>query len=199
MTSAGKRIGLFGGAFDPVHTGHVHVADSFLHSHVIDELLILPTPDPPHKNLGASTSFEHRFEMLQLAFRQKERVEVSTIEKNLPSPSYTLQTIEQLQNENPQNIYFLCIGEDNLASFHRWHRYRDILDKVTLLVVSRPGSDARTQDPEILEKTIVVDHDEVEVSSTKIRSKGQPGKIITDIPDEVADYINKHNLYRHEA
>ena len=195
MTGPGLRIGLFGGAFDPVHVGHLRVAESFLNSHLIDELHLLPTAYPPHKKNQKSTSFHHRFRMLQIAFSGYDNVVISDIENRLPKPSYTLQTIEFLQGQHPENLYFLCIGEDNLATFHKWHKYETILQKVTLLVASRPGTDSSSQSKEILERVIFIDHPEIEVSSTDIRNQKHLRKSGQSLPESIIAYIQRHNLY----
>lgn len=195
MIETGLRIGIFGGAFDPVHLGHVRVAESFLGSNLIDRLLILPTPVPPHKEAENQSAFEHRFEMLKLAFESYNRVIISDLEAHLPKPSYTLQTIEHLQGENPENTYFLCIGEDNLESFHKWWKYQDILKKVTIIVARRPEAQSSVQKPEILERAIFVEHNEMEISSTEIREGVRENNLIKYVPVPVADYIRSHNLY----
>lgn len=195
MTGTGLRIGLFGGAFDPVHVGHLRVAESFLKSHLIDELHLLPTPYPPHKKNKKSTSFHHRCRMLQIAFSGYENVVINEIENRLPKPSYTLQTIEYLQEQHPENLFYLCIGEDNLASFHKWHKYETILQKVTLLVAARPESDSTSQRKEILERAIFIDHSEIEISSTEIRNRKKLRETNRAVPENIIDYIQRHNLY----
>lgn len=195
MTKPGLRIGLFGGAFDPVHIGHLRVAESFLKSHLIDELHLLPTAYPPHKKNKKSTPYHHRCRMLQIAFSGCENVVINEIENRLPKPSYTLQTLEYLQGRHPENLYFLCIGEDNLASFHKWHKYETIIQKVTLLVAARPDSDSSTQHQEILERAIFIDHSEIEISSTDIRNDEKLQMSDQAVPDSIIDYIQRHNLY----
>lgn len=195
MTESGMRIGIFGGAFDPVHCGHIRVAESFLASNLLDRLLILPTPVSPHKETENQSSFEHRVEMLNLAFKNCEKVIISDLEAHLPKPSYTLQTIEHLQDENPENTYFLCVGEDNLESFHKWWKYEDILEKVTLIVARRPEARSSEQKSEILEQAIFVDHDEIEISSTEIRDGVRTDNLSKYVPVPVADYIWSNNLY----
>ena len=197
MTPEGLRIGIFGGAFDPVHLGHKKIADSFLGSNIIDKLLILPTPASPHKESESQTEFSHRHEMLKLAFREYDRIDVSDLESHLPTPSYTLRTIEHLQEKNPLDTFFLCIGEDSLASFHTWWHYRDILSKVPLVVANRPGVDCSGISRDILERAIFVEHDQVDVSSTEIRKKARTGDgtLKALVPEAVAMYILKHNLY----
>lgn len=188
-----KRVGIFGGSFDPVHTGHVEAVNSFLDSGLIDEVWILLTPTPPHKTDQKQAGFSHRLKMLQLVFSDHDNVQISDLEKDLPTPSYTLQTIRHLKEEYPENLFFLCIGEDSLESFHKWYKYNEILDECTLLVVNRPGFDHSRVDSKILENTIFVDHQPLDISSTQIR-EGE-GKNYS-IPDAVRSYIQDHNLYQ---
>jgi len=197
VTSAGNRTGIFGGAFDPVHLGHLKIAESFLSSNLIDNLLVLPTHESPHKETDDQTGFSHRYEMLKLAFQGHRNVIVSDLETRLPSPSYTLRTIEYLQKTSPEQIYFLCIGEDSLSSFHKWWRYGEILRRVPLIVASRPGVDSSCVSDSVLESAIFVDHTEVDVSSTEIRKKAREcdSLLNTLVPENVAQYIFRHHLY----
>jgi len=190
------RIGIFGGAFDPVHNGHVQIADSFLASNIIDKLLVLPTPASPHKETSDQISFSHRYDMLKLAFQNNNHIVVSDLETKLPRPSYTLRTIEHLQEKNPESIYYLCIGEDSLTSFHEWWKYDDILIRVPLVVASRPDADSSGLSQSILNRTLFVDHSEVNISSTQIRNIAREGdsRLKDLVPDSVAQYIIRYNL-----
>jgi nicotinate-nucleotide adenylyltransferase len=189
-----KRIGLFGGSFDPVHNGHIEAVNSFLESGLIDEIWILLTPAPPHKPDQKKTDFEHRYNMLKLAFQESDNIKISNLEKDLPKPSYTLQTILHLKTQHPDKTFFLCLGEDSLQSFHKWHKYDEILEECTLLVVDRPGSDHGDVDSDILEKSIFVDHKSMNISSTEIR-RASNSSTRMKLPDEVLSYIQKNNLY----
>jgi nicotinate-nucleotide adenylyltransferase len=102
-----------------------------------------------------------------------------------------------LQEKNPLDTFFLCIGEDSLASFHTWWHFRDILSKVPLVVANRPGVDCSGISRDILERAIFVDHEQVDVSSTEIRKKARTGDdtLKTLVPEAVAMYILQHNLY----
>jgi nicotinate-nucleotide adenylyltransferase len=188
-----KRVGVFGGSFDPVHTGHVEAVNSFLNSGLIDEVWILLTPNPPHKTDQKQAGFSHRLKMLQLVFSGYDKVKISDLEKDLPTPSYTLQTIRHLKKEYPGNLFFLCIGEDSLESFHKWYKYNEILDECTLLVVNRPGFDHSRVDSKILENTIFIDHKPLDISSTQIREGERENY---SIPDSVRRYMQDHNLYQ---
>ena len=189
------NVGILGGTFDPVHTGHVQIAESFLKSGVIDRLMVLPAPSPPHKQNQERRSFQDRFNMLQIAFQDVERVEVSDIEQKLPKPSYTIRTIDYLQNSFPDQNWYLCFGGDTLATFHKWYQYQEILKRVTLLVAERPGYDSSSIDPKILKKTIFVDHQPVDISSTEIRDTVQIDGKNLQVPSGVWAYIREKGLY----
>ncbi|MEX0994578.1 MAG: nicotinate (nicotinamide) nucleotide adenylyltransferase [Balneolaceae bacterium] len=192
-----KRIGILGGSFDPVHNGHILIARSFLKSKVIHQLLITPAPSPPHKR-GLSATFSHRYEMLKLAFQDEKRILISDIENNLPEPSYTLRTIETLQQKHPDNLFYLCMGGDSLAGLTSWYKYQQIMDKVSLLVAERPGVNHLEIAEHIKENAIFADHSPFEVSSTFIREERTGHQRVENLPlpDKVAEYISNHHLYR---
>ncbi|TVQ03488.1 MAG: nicotinate (nicotinamide) nucleotide adenylyltransferase [Balneolaceae bacterium] len=187
----GKRIGILGGTFDPVHIGHIKIVESFLKSNLLDEIHILVAPDPPHKTSRDITPFHHRFEMAVIAFSDFDNVIVSDLENQLPMPSFTIHTIEYLKNQHPDDTLFLCMGEDNIQIFDTWHKSREILDLVTLMVAERPGFNTAGVAAEILEKTIFVDHEPIEVSSSEYRNVERKELI----PESVLDYIHKNELY----
>lgn len=194
-----ERIGIFGGTFNPVHTGHIQVAQSFLNSGYIQRLWVLPAADPPHKPGKKLESFHHRSEMLRIAFRNQASVEIVELELKLPNPSYTLQTFQHLKSQFPGKTFYLCMGSDSLASFTNWYRYKDLLNLTDLLVAERPGCDYSEIPKAILDKVHVVEHEPVKVSSSQIRQK----KTNTDQPKEhslltaeVAEYIRNNNLYQ---
>jgi nicotinate-nucleotide adenylyltransferase len=189
-----KRVGLFGGTFDPVHKGHVAVARSFLESGAIDELWVLLTPHPPHKQAREKTGYDDRYRMLTLAFQHLDDISISTIENELSPPSYTVKTIRHLQEKHPETKFYLCIGQDSLRHFHEWYRVEEILDRVNLLVAERPGVDSRNVDPQILEHVMFIQHEPVEASSTRVRKAN--GFKPEDLPQPVADYIEKKGLYQ---
>jgi len=190
------RIGIFGGSFDPVHNGHISVIKSFLNSNLLDRVSVMLTPYPPHKKSDLQTSYQHRLNMLEIAVKNLEYVSISDLETRLPQPSYTLQTINYLKEIEPDNLFFLCIGEDSIVNFNKWYHFEEILEKVTLVVAERPGFNKRRADPKILERTIFVEHKPVDISSTEIR-ENESGKNENAVPAEVEMYIQKHSLYSH--
>jgi len=190
------RVGLFGGTFDPVHNGHVSIAQSFLDSGNIDELWVLLTPYPPHKQEKKTTSYQTRLDMLEAAFAGMEKVKINTIESSLPKPSYSVQTIRHLKKEYPDTTFFYCMGEDSLAKFHTWKFYDEILEECDLLVAQRPGVFHEETQDDILAHTRFVPHTPLDISSSDIRDETKKGKSIQNmVPEEVALIIENEQLY----
>ena len=191
------RIGLFGGTFDPVHNGHLSIAESFLNSGKIDRLWVLLTPFPPHKDDENHASYALRLEMLKVVFGEMDSVSILTIENELPKPSYSYNTIRHLiEVNNPDYEFFFCIGEDNLAKFHTWKFHEKILDQVGLLVANRPGSDYSKVKNYILEKTTFVNHEPLDISSSEVKEEiGNIDLIKKMLPEKVLDIIQKEALY----
>ena len=191
------RIGLFGGTFDPVHKGHLSIAESFLESGLIDQLWVLLTPYPPHKQQASQTSYEVRLEMLKKAFSGFEKLYVKTIENELPKPSYSVQTIQHLKKNHPENKYYFCMGEDSLAQFNTWKFYEKIIEECELLVARRPGISHSEVEDKILSRTHFVDHTPLDIASSQIREMVRSGESYTQmVPKSVAKVIEKEQLYK---
>lgn len=198
MASASHSVGVLGGSFDPVHNGHVAIARSFLDSGKISELWVLLTPDPPHKNNQALSNYQQRFEMLQAAFQSMDDVNVSDFEKQLPQPSYTVQTLQQLTQRHPERTFYLCMGGDSMKEFKQWKDWQEILSYCELLVAQRPGEEVEP-DPELAAHTHFVTHQPVDISSTTIREAVARGEDISAyVPEEVCDLIYQYNLYKNQ-
>lgn len=191
-----NSIGLFGGTFDPVHNGHVALAEAFLQSNLIDELWIILTPFPPHKQEKDHTTYANRLKMLELAFENLP-VKISTIEDDLPKPSFTFRTIRHLKELHPDTKFYFCMGEDSLEKFHTWKEHEKILTESHLLVARRPEATHDEVNEEILTQTIFVDHSPIPISSSEVKDKiaqGSPFKSL--IPESVYNFIEKEELYR---
>ncbi len=197
MNHQPQRIGLFGGTFDPVHNGHVSIASSFLKSGFIDELWILLTPNPPHKLNNNTASYAMRLKMLQAAFSESKSVRISTIENELPRPSYTVHTIRYLKEKHPEKHFKYCMGEDSLAEFHTWKHYKEIIKECRLLVAKRPGVSHLHVAEDILKQTDFVEHRPLAISSTQIRQRIAKRKSVQELlPNIVLNIIEKEQLYR---
>lgn len=193
----GKSIGIFGGTFDPVHRGHLAIAESFLGSGYVDELWVLLTPVPPHKPKQKPAPYKFREEMLRAAFEGMPRVKVSTLESQLPAPHYTVRTLRYLHKHFPGHPFYLCIGGDSLAHFHTWYQWRKILDLCELVVAQRPGARVKNIPEEILNRSHLVTHEPLSVSSTEVRKLNCEGQSIEGlVPGSVAKLIARHGLYQ---
>ncbi len=191
------KVGLFGGTFDPVHNGHISIAEAFLESGFIDELWVLLTPYPPHKQENDKSSYSIRLRMLKSAFDGLDKVTISTIENELQKPSYTVQTVRHLKQEYPETQFYFCMGEDSLSKFHTWKYYDEILDECQLLVAKRPGVSHQSVDDEILEHTHFVEHTPVDISSSTIKQRIKEKASIKEfLPKKVLAIIEKNQLYR---
>ena len=169
-----KKVGLFGGTFDPVHNGHISIARSFIDSGNIEELWILLTPNPPHKIDGDQVKYTTRLSMLKKAF---EGIDVS--------------------KEYSNYVFYFCMGEDSLAQFHTWKFFKEILEEADLLVAKRPGNEHKKVLPEILSQTTFVSHLPVPISSSEIRTAVAKGNDVkTLVPPEVLELIVKEHLYK---
>lgn len=218
MRASGKqRIGLFGGTFDPVHAGHLTLARYVLDHCRLDRLLFIPAPLPPHKRQPAA-SFAHRAAMLEAALAtcpDRERMQLSLIEQDLPLPSYTIQTVEALIAHHGDHRYFLIIGGDSLLDLPHWYRTSDLLALISLIVVKRETLEetAIHRAIEALDPTFVFDPRggrwtnragqtveyladvELPISSSAIRENLRHGTVPPMLPPVILAYIERHNLY----
>lgn len=191
------RIGLFGGSFDPFHIGHKALIESFLKSGKLDELWVIPTYKPPHKVDLSITPFRNRLEMCRIGVQNLQGVSVTDIEQKLPTPSYTFQTLSQFKKMFPYYRFYLCIGGDQLLNFHQWMLYDAILYMSHLLVAERPGISFASIKKEIWEKAEFIEHQPLDVSSTKIRRLIKSGAIQhAPLSQDIKDYIVLNKLYK---
>ena len=188
---------LFGGAFDPVHVGHVFIGREALRLLAPCQLILIPTGNPnPDFDKHLSASDDDRVAMLQLAFANVPGVTINDLElRRKPSLSYFADTLETLLPSLGTEKPFLLIGEDQLVSFRRWHRYRDILTHVELRFVPRADGH-RSEDPQIQAAPLFDINPFDSLSSTFVRDRCRAGLPIDGlVPEPVARYITDHNLY----
>jgi nicotinate-nucleotide adenylyltransferase len=189
------KIGLFFGSFNPVHTGHLLIANYFIQFAGFDKIWFVVSPQNPFKVNGELLDENTRFHLLKLAINGDPRFEASNIEFNLERPSYTINTLTHLQEQYPEDTFCPIIGGDNLQSFHLWKDYRKILQHYTIYVYRRTGyheNPLLANDPNIKIFEVPL----LNISSTYIREMIQAGKSIKYlVPNTVEDYIIEHQLY----
>ena len=191
-----KKIGLFGGSFDPVHSAHVALAQVALSQLQLDAVRWVPAGQPWQKTRELATP-AHRAAMLQLAIADEPRFTLERCELNRVGPSFTLDTVRELQAATPGTQWFLIIGQDQYVGLHTWRDWKLLLQLVTLAVAMRPGAPARAN-----AEVERVGHQPValpmmDISSTEIRERVTSGQGIDRlVPAAVARYIDRHHLYR---
>ncbi|HVZ41141.1 MAG TPA: nicotinate-nucleotide adenylyltransferase [Candidatus Kapabacteria bacterium] len=194
---AARSIGLFGGTFDPVHLGHLLLAECAAEVLALDLMLFMPAYIPPHKRNGrAITPAEHRLEMLLRAVQGNPRFAVSTHEIDAGGASYTVETLKWMRAAYANLEPVLLIGGDSARDFHTWYRPDEIARLARLVVVARSGAElpAELIPGVALER---VDAPLVDISSTDIRERFADGRSVRyRLPDSVIDYINQHGIYR---
>jgi nicotinate-nucleotide adenylyltransferase len=195
------KIGIFGGAFNPVHNGHLALAENYLNSLSLDKILFVPTSVPPHKTSEYLVSGRDRINMLRLAISDNNMLDMTDIEFKRDGKSYTYDTINELRKIYPNDELFLIVGSDQFFYFQNWYRADDILDSITVVTAARETNeynallDFKAQNDN-MKNTIVSNFDVIEVSSSEIREKVKNGEDITYlVPKVVADYIKENNLY----
>jgi nicotinate-nucleotide adenylyltransferase len=201
-----RRIGIFGGSFDPVHQGHLLIAEQFAQDMRLDVVKFIPAKISPFKLGYTPTSDKHRLEMLRLAIGSNKRFEVDALELDRGGVSYTMDTVAALRGVEPDAEYYMLIGADSLRDFKKWKSPEELLVSVSL-VVARRGGEAPPQwselaglaTPEVLGaiQERVLDLPAMEVSSTDIRRRVEQGRSIRYlVPSGVEVYIHSHGLYR---
>ena len=220
-----KRIAFYGGSFDPVHSGHVTVAEKLLELFRLDEFIFIPAFHAPHKPDTKPTNAYHRYAMLCLATENAPRMSVSLMEIETGEKRYSLDTISVLKTLNPEKMMFFVMGADSWRDIRTWHEWENVLLLTNHIVVSRPGyplsidhvtdvvrhrivdlqgmdaSQARSaiDSTSFGEKIFLTNAVNFDISATEIRDDIKADDVLdrTDVvPDTVAKYIEKYELYR---
>ena len=191
--------GVFGGLFDPIHLGHLRLAQEIVIRASLEGVLFTLSAVPPHREAMAVVSFEHRLAMLMLAVEGYDQLAVSDIERRLSAPSYTLHTLQALKKRFPERNLCFIIGADNLRTFTTWHRWQEILEISHLLVGVRPGVQVEVPDELPPDRVQIFDTPPIDISSTIVRKKIIEGASASElaelVPSRVVEYIMRHRLY----
>ena len=188
------RVGLIGGTFDPIHNGHVLLAQFALEKIPLNRILFIPAADPPHKDC-VYVSASARMQMVSLAVADMESVFVSKIELDRSGKSFTVDTLRQLCKQNPNDSYYLIIGDDNVSQISSWHDPEGIFELCTVVVGNRTIND-RVGKKQFLDRMTLLDTPLFELSSTEIRHRLSTGRSVKGmIPESVESYIKEQGLY----
>lgn len=183
------RIGILGGTFDPIHNGHILVAESVLELLDLDKILFVPTFQPWQKT--NYTQVQHRIAMIQLAIADDPRFELNLVDVERGGPTYSIDTVSDIQKQHPDAQLFFILGSDAANSLPTWKNIQELTRKVQFIVIDRPGSKFSG-----FEQLQQVSIDALDVSATDIRKLIGEGKSVFDlVPPAVAAYIQENGLY----
>jgi len=197
-TSLEGRVGLMGGAFDPIHNGHMAVARHAIGQFGLAKVILIPTGESPIADQKALSSREDRFAMAVEAVRDEPLLDVSRIEIDRPGPSYTIDTLRAMKDDWPEGICFI-VGADRLSQIASWKEPESILALAPIIVAPRDGvPDELFRSEPFSEETIfLLNMPKVDLSSTFVRQCVIEGEAVTAwVPSAVAEYIAAHRLYR---
>lgn len=190
------KIGIFGGTFDPIHHGHLIVAEYVREHARLDRVIFIPADISPHKQNANPAPSKDRMAMLREAIRPNPFFESADVEIARGGVSYTVETLRTLRQRNPTDELYLLIGADNLADFLSWREPGEIVRLAQIIVMNRPGFRRVSPDSVLLRSVIQCDVPAIDISATEIRRrlvKGLPISYL--VPPAVAKYIARHHLY----
>lgn len=198
-----RRIGLLGGTFDPIHIGHLILAEEAWHQLGLDQVLLAPAADPPHKRTQGKSPAKHRVQMVELAIADNPHLALSRIDIDRPGPHYTLDMMRLLRQQygHGGELYFL-MGLDSLADLPKWHRPLDLMQQCNLVALSRPGADfdweaLETALPGVRSRVIVLPMPLLQISGSDLRARARQGRPLRYLVlPQVERYIHEQQLYR---
>ncbi|MBK6363779.1 MAG: nicotinate-nucleotide adenylyltransferase [Saprospiraceae bacterium] len=189
------KIGLFFGSFNPIHIGHLIIADYIAQFTDLTEVWLVVSPQNPLKQKNSLAKDHDRLHLATIATENNPRLKVSSIEFTLPKPSYTIDTLVYLKEKYPDKTFTLIMGSDNIQSINKWKNFEKLLEDYDILVYNRQGYDQIN--PDYLKRVHFVDAPLLHLSSTMIRERISQGKSIQYlVPDVVFHYLENSNLYK---
>ncbi len=193
----GKKIGLYFGTFNPIHIGHLIIANHMVEHSDLDEIWMMVTPHNPFKKKKTLLDNHQRLEMVYLATKEYNRIIPSDFEFKLSQPNYTINTLAQISEKYPSHSFSIIMGEDNLKSFHKWKNYAAILEDYSVYVYPRISEGISNTEFSQHPKIQKVNAPIIEISSTMIRNLIQEGKVFRPlVSSEVWQYIDEMNFYK---
>ena len=196
-----RRVGVFGGTFDPPHFGHLALAEWARAELGLDRVWFVPAGQPPHKRRGATSGTADRVAMTRLAVRGNPAFAVSTIEASRRGPSYTADTVRALASRSPRDELYLLMGADMFATFRDWREPEEIRRNAVLAVALRPGARLPRRPRASRDRRVVwLTNPGLELSSSALRARARRGLSLRYlVPDAVARYVERRALYRAAA
>ena len=189
------KVGLFFGSFNPIHNGHLMIANYFVEFSDIDELWFVVSPHNPLKEKHQLLNFYDRADMVSMAIKGDDSLYMTDIENSLPQPSYTIDTLTYIQSRNRYDEYVLIMGSDQLPSFHKWKNHEELAKRYMRYVYPRPGFAIDDMDKHT--NIQVVKAPLIEISSSFIRQAIAQGKNMRHfLPEKVYTYIRKQHFYQ---
>jgi len=203
--SNARKIGIYGGSFNPVHNGHVNLAQNYIKFLELDLLLLIPTKNPPHKTGDNLASGEDRLNMLKLAFKDVSNIEICDIELNANETNYTILTLEKLIRIYPGCEFYLIVGGDMFLSFDTWREYERILSICKVCAAPRHVGEIedinkfRIKIDPTGSKTIILNENVMDISSTQVRNCVHNREVLRNlVPEKVFEYIVLKDLYKND-
>jgi len=194
-----KRIGIFGGTFDPIHIGHLIAAEQVLYHTKLDEIWFMPASKPPHKLDMKITAVHHRVEMVRRVISLDPRYHICTIELDRKGPSYSLDTVKELKKKYPNYSFFFIIGGDMIEYLAKWHGIEELIEIVEFIGLKRPGfsfQPKNEQEQKIFGRIQLIPMLQLEISSSRIREWINKGRTVRYlVPSSVEEYIKENGLY----
>ena len=190
------NIGLYFGTFNPIHVGHLIIANHMVENSDLDEVWMVVTPHNPFKKKATLLDNYQRYEMVYLATEDYPKIKPSDIEFKLPQPSYTVNTLVNIKEKFPSHQFSLIMGEDNLQSLHKWKNYEEIVNNHNIYVYPRVFENRKEV---VFSKETIhkIDAPIVEISSTLVRNFIKQGKNVKPlVPKKVSEYIEQMNFYK---
>ena len=197
-----KKIGLFFGSFNPIHIGHLILANYILEHSDMQELWFVVSPQNPFKEKKSLLNDHNRLDMVQLAIKNYQKMRASNVEFSLPTPSYTIDTLTYLQEKHPDYSFSLIMGEDNLGSLHKWKNYDLLLQNYQVIVYPRIFGEDISSSPNVTQlknhhNIHKIDAPIIELSATEIRDMIKSGKNVRPmLPPEVFEYLDGSSFYK---
>ncbi|PIF06177.1 MAG: nicotinic acid mononucleotide adenylyltransferase [Draconibacterium sp.] len=194
-TNLKLTIGLFFGSYNPIHIGHMAIANYMVEYTSIDQLWFVVSPQNPFKVKKKLLDDYQRFELVHRAVEGDDRLRASNIEFSLPKPSYTIDTLTYLKEQHPDYQFVIIMGSDNLENFHKWKNFEEIIENYGILVYPRPGFEPSKV--EITKNTSLVNAPLMEISASFIRKAISEGKDVRHfMPEKVWQYVEEMNFYK---